>query len=136
MNDSNIILYDILFVTDSISAVLIFVSLFFKRFADWPFISRFGFTLMAVGLLGQLAYTIMDKQVTDPWYEQYWVFKDFGMFVFVMGFIIEWVKLYQAEQVDNIIKQNQELREQVEAQQAAIEHLTKQIKNHKLTVDN
>ena len=57
----------------------------------WSTFSKFGFFVMACGLIGQAVYIITGTTLDDPLIDQLWVFKDIGLAVFTISLVNQWI---------------------------------------------
>jgi hypothetical protein len=51
---------------------------------NWSSVSKIGFLVMALGLVGQAIYVIGGFNLYDPILDQLWMLKDIGIAIFVL----------------------------------------------------
>lgn len=69
---------------------LMFIILVSNTTKKWNGLSKFGFAVMALGLIGQAVYVISRSNLTDPIFDQLWMLKDVGMAIFVIPLAARW----------------------------------------------
>lgn len=88
MND---IFYSIISGANIVVGALMLTLLIFGPTKEWTKVKKFGFFLMAVGLIGQAAYVFSGSQLSDPIWDQLWSFKDIGMWFFTTSVVNTWI---------------------------------------------
>ena len=58
---------------------------------EWADLKKFGFLIMALGLIGQAVFVINGTSLHDPFWDQLWVLKDVGAAIFTISLINNWI---------------------------------------------
>lgn len=88
MND---IFYAFISGFNIVAGILMIAAIVYGPASKWSKLSKFGFFLMALGLLGQASYVLCGAQLSDPIWDQLWSFKDIGMWMFTIPIIGKWI---------------------------------------------
>lgn len=88
MND---IFYAFISGFNVVAGVLMIAAIVYGPAKEWNRLLKFGFFLMALGLLGQAAYVLSGAQLSDPIWDQLWSLKDIGMWIFTIPVIGQWI---------------------------------------------
>lgn len=87
MND---IFFAVISGVNVVVGVLMFIILMSSTTKKWNGLSKLGFAIMALGLIGQAIYVISRSNLSDPIFDQLWMLKDIGMAIFVVPLVSHW----------------------------------------------